>query len=307
MLKTSNYKLNKPELSDTADITKLNENADIIDSELFNKVNKEAGKGLSSEDFTTTFKMILEGFTGKEALALQRFAGDLNTLYAAGLYSINNCTNAPLGISRQYSAVLVLKADGGIDPLQKTDSIQVFFDVDNNVFVRNSIDENDGTWTLWKKVGSEKAVWVQGLFTEGLVRPKENDTLIRHLAVKIPESGVYSVNVNIKYAFSSLGPSSIPTSLSPQFFLTLKRSGASGSEELGAIDRELIYNSGASFVYHTRAGIVNIAKLFKKDDEISITQNLIGVSAQNRLSLIGNYGTGSISPTSILAVKISDY
>ena len=59
MPKTTNYNLEKPSDNSTADIAVLNDNFDKIDEALFSKVNKEAGKVLSSNDFTSTEKQKL--------------------------------------------------------------------------------------------------------------------------------------------------------------------------------------------------------------------------------------------------------
>ena len=61
MPKTTNYDLEKPDMNSTADIEVLNNNFDKIDTELFNKVDKVAGKSLSSNDFTNDLKEKLEG------------------------------------------------------------------------------------------------------------------------------------------------------------------------------------------------------------------------------------------------------
>ena len=49
---TENYKLIKPDQTDAIDISNLNDNADVIDRTLFNKVDKVSGKGLSKNDYT---------------------------------------------------------------------------------------------------------------------------------------------------------------------------------------------------------------------------------------------------------------
>lgn len=58
---TTNYNLNLPSGDDSADVEKLNENAEIIDRELFKKVDGEEGKGLSTNDYTTAEKDKLAG------------------------------------------------------------------------------------------------------------------------------------------------------------------------------------------------------------------------------------------------------
>ncbi|MBU5311470.1 hypothetical protein KQI38_05470 [Tissierella carlieri] len=58
---TTNYNLNKPEGTDVVNIEDLNANMDTIDTELAKKVDKVSGKGLSTNDYTTTEKNKLAG------------------------------------------------------------------------------------------------------------------------------------------------------------------------------------------------------------------------------------------------------
>ena len=73
MRQTTNYKLQKPDYNNVADIEVINGNFEVIDTELKKKieldvlsdllnakVDKEAGKGLSSNDFTDDKKEKLE-------------------------------------------------------------------------------------------------------------------------------------------------------------------------------------------------------------------------------------------------------
>ncbi|EKN67509.1 pyocin knob domain-containing protein [Schinkia azotoformans] len=65
---TGNYNLKKPDGTDVVNIQDLNDNMDIIDTQLKSlnddKVQKETGKGLSSNDFTTAEKNKLAGLSG---------------------------------------------------------------------------------------------------------------------------------------------------------------------------------------------------------------------------------------------------
>lgn len=56
MSNTPNYNLNKPAQTDFYDVDVQNENMDKIDAALSNKVDKVSGKGLSTNDYTTTDK-----------------------------------------------------------------------------------------------------------------------------------------------------------------------------------------------------------------------------------------------------------
>ena len=53
---TTNYKLIKPDYTDAIDVNNFNDNADILDKTLFNKVDKVSGKGLSTNDYTNKDK-----------------------------------------------------------------------------------------------------------------------------------------------------------------------------------------------------------------------------------------------------------
>ncbi|WP_138755129.1 pyocin knob domain-containing protein [Paenibacillus sinopodophylli] len=61
MQTTGNLGLRKPEGTDVVDIADFNGNADIIDTAIAGKVDKEAGKGLSANDFTSAEKTKLAG------------------------------------------------------------------------------------------------------------------------------------------------------------------------------------------------------------------------------------------------------
>ena len=53
---TENYKLLKPEQHDAIDVDNFNSNFDVIDTTLFNKVDKVSGKALSTNDYTNEDK-----------------------------------------------------------------------------------------------------------------------------------------------------------------------------------------------------------------------------------------------------------
>ena len=62
---TENYKLLKPEQTDAIDIDNFNNNFDVIDTTLFNKVDKEDGKVLSSNDYTNEDKQFVDTIANK--------------------------------------------------------------------------------------------------------------------------------------------------------------------------------------------------------------------------------------------------
>ena len=62
---TENYKLIKPDQTDAIVISNLNDNADVIDRTLFNKVDKVNGKALSTNDYTNTDKQKVNSIDNK--------------------------------------------------------------------------------------------------------------------------------------------------------------------------------------------------------------------------------------------------
>ena len=95
--KTPNYNLNKPGYENFGDIADLNENADIIDTALQNKVDKVSGKGLSEADFTTLEKSKLAGISeGAQPNAVTSVGGKTGavTLSELNLDKVNNTADA---------------------------------------------------------------------------------------------------------------------------------------------------------------------------------------------------------------------
>lgn len=62
---TTNYKLIKPSYEDSIDVENFNNNFDVIDDALYNKVEKVNGKGLSTNDFTNADKQKVDTITNK--------------------------------------------------------------------------------------------------------------------------------------------------------------------------------------------------------------------------------------------------
>ena len=97
--KTPNYNLNKPTYEEFGDVSDLNENADIIDAALQNKVDKEAGKGLSEANFTSLEKSKLAGIeAGAQANKVTSVAGKTGAVTLdktnVGLRNVDNTADA---------------------------------------------------------------------------------------------------------------------------------------------------------------------------------------------------------------------
>ena len=71
---TEHYNLKKPLKTESYDVDVANTNNDIIDEKLYSKVDKVAGKGLSSNDFTNEYKKKIDSLQ-----TLYRFKGSVET------------------------------------------------------------------------------------------------------------------------------------------------------------------------------------------------------------------------------------
>ncbi|WP_192894612.1 hypothetical protein [Paenibacillus contaminans] len=98
---TPNLNLKKPEGTDVVDINDLNGNADILDAAVTGKIDKVAGKGLSTEDYTTVEKNKLAGITaGAQVNTVTSVAGKTGAVTLAkadvGLGNVDNVQQAPI-------------------------------------------------------------------------------------------------------------------------------------------------------------------------------------------------------------------
>lgn len=81
---TTNYNLIKPDYEDNADIKDLNDNFDTIDMAMNNKVDKEIGKGLSTNDYTTAEKTKLDNLAEIKTVGTGLNLDDNGELTATG-------------------------------------------------------------------------------------------------------------------------------------------------------------------------------------------------------------------------------
>lgn len=109
---TTNYNLKKPALTDNYNVEDDNSNMDIIDAELYKKVDKIAGKGLSTNDYTTTEKNKLGGIASNANNYSHPGSGTNphgTTKSDVGLSSVTNDKQMPIsgGILENYREKLV--------------------------------------------------------------------------------------------------------------------------------------------------------------------------------------------------------
>ncbi|WP_135552622.1 hypothetical protein [Paenibacillus cymbidii] len=104
---TSNLNLKKPESSDAVNIDDLNGNADILDAAVAGKVDKVAGKGLSTEDYTTAEKSKLAGIAaGAQVNAVTSVAGRTGavTLAAADVSGVETASGSQAKVDTHANA-----------------------------------------------------------------------------------------------------------------------------------------------------------------------------------------------------------
>lgn len=137
-------------------------------SEINNKVDKDGGKVLSDNNYTNADKTkvaslptdanwvvpIINCFAG-----VAKFTNDLNTLTKAGIYSCRSNSNRPAG-SGNYATCIVTKADSTVDS-SGTDTIQMWIDQSNGLFIRNNIDKDNSSWTDWVQIGGSNSGEIQ--------------------------------------------------------------------------------------------------------------------------------------------------
>lgn len=149
---------------------------------IVNKVDKVEGKGFSTNDYDNTAKAKVDAIpaspkytdttygvatttnnglmasSDKQALnnltnnfaGVTSYTGDLNSLFKAGIYSCRGNANRPPSAG-PYATCIVTKADSTVDP-SDVDSIQIWIDNKNGMYVRNSVD-TPKTWSSWQAVG----------------------------------------------------------------------------------------------------------------------------------------------------------
>lgn len=152
---------------------------EVLEPIIAGKVDKVSGKGLSTNDYDNAAKAKVDAIPANpkytdttytnattSASGLMSAADkaksdswegvvatskDLNTIYAAGMYSTRSCANSPGG--DKYGAMLVMRTDLTVSGTG-TDTVQMYMTMDNKVYVRNCTDKSSGQWTAWREIGA---------------------------------------------------------------------------------------------------------------------------------------------------------
>lgn len=182
-LRTNEYKKTEPDYFERfirrmlEDITSVHEDISYLYAKTKSlsdtKVNKVNGKQLSTNDFTNDYKSTVDTLKDTAISITPRSSEDLNILTKAGFYSCRGGRNFPPGAG-SYGTLIVSKADTTTDNSQ-TDTVQLYVDQYNNVYIRNSIDKTNA-WTSWTQLGGHATKILTESEYNGL-STKDADTL----------------------------------------------------------------------------------------------------------------------------------
>lgn len=206
-----------------------------VETTINQKVDKITGKGLSTNDYDnaakakvdkipenpkytdTTYNSATTSVAGLMSAAdkakSDRWEGvtaisskNLNEIYAAGMYSAQNCTNAPTGGA--YGAMLVMRTDATVSGTG-TDTVQLYLTKDDKVYVRNCTDKSGGAWTGWREIGAGQTYTNATASAAGLMSAADKaklDGLSNSGSASIPDGCITDATKKIK-AIRVLGAS----------------------------------------------------------------------------------------------------
>lgn len=178
MKQTANFKLNKPDYNDVADIADINNNMDIVDAAMyehnFNKNNPHGVTkvqiGLGNVDNTADKnKSVLSATTASKLTATRLTNESLNSVIEVGDYwgaGGNTVTDFPDGASTNGTTVggftLVVNQAGG------SGKLQIYTSDKGTWFRTGSISETAAAWNGWIKVyNSSNPVKINGTIFSG--------------------------------------------------------------------------------------------------------------------------------------------
>lgn len=175
---TGNYKLNLPEYSDSADIEKLNENFEIIDSALHSMTTTVEAE---SEENDGVNEVNLEGTTESNLIQL--------TIYGGLKSGLSPTFDSPVYIDGTDSAII----KAGITKSEAILKTQIpFTDILGNEYVKDEINLVGGEVTHTKRIGKKRIKWTateSGWFTNVIDVSTEQERIwfVYGLENKLPE------------------------------------------------------------------------------------------------------------------------
>lgn len=160
MAETKNYKLKKPEGNEYVNIEDINNNMDKIDDALDGKVDKEAGKGLSTNDYNNTDKGKVDNLPANTNTAL---AGKVDKIAGKGL-STNNYTTT------EKNKVANLPANTNTELSKKANSSDVYNKNDADSMFAKTVTYTATVGTAW----TAKTGYVQQTITVNGILATDN-------------------------------------------------------------------------------------------------------------------------------------
>lgn len=152
---TPNIGLIKDDENEFYNVGRVNDNLDLIDQQVGNKVEKIDGKGLSTEDYTTEDKLKLAAIFQKAKLtedtgiAIDISNTDLNNLVTTGFYRGANLINGPIPADGSWIFIEIIAHTQNL-LLQKA-----------TIYTSTSKEKsyerirNNGTWLSWYKISKQ--------------------------------------------------------------------------------------------------------------------------------------------------------
>lgn len=158
---TVNLNLKKPDLTDYVDIRILNENADALDTAIQNKVDKVAGKQLSTEDYSTAEKTKLANLpvtTYDRASAVLSGANVFSNIVitdgAVTSTATRALTKADIGLGSllDYGIATQAEAEAGTSDVKYMTPLKVKQEITALSFAKSSIAPTAGT--IFMEIGN---------------------------------------------------------------------------------------------------------------------------------------------------------
>ena len=143
---TENYHLGKQEnTADKFGMSVITQNMDVIDAELYKKVEKENGKGLSSNDYTDTEKAAVGTIGGKAS------AADLTAHTGNTEIHITAAEKAKLKEQNKYLTPETIAADSDLDDFVDGSNYRIYYtqtQAITNTILNKPADWTTGTFVL---------------------------------------------------------------------------------------------------------------------------------------------------------------
>ena len=152
---TTNLNLKKPALTDVADVQVLNDNWDTLDTEVNNKTDKIAGKGLSTNDYTTAEKNKLAGLSNYDSTNVDAHMANVSNPHSVTAAQVG------LGSVQNYGIATQVEAEAGTSDVKHMTPLKVKQSINSEVTTTGAANkivkataDGDVVASRYLKVGS---------------------------------------------------------------------------------------------------------------------------------------------------------